>query len=66
MAFETIPTTSSAAGTPWDAPVSRLEGVLGYRATRRLEIRAGWQQNWRDGGRIRRWGTPIAGLFFWF
>jgi hypothetical protein len=66
MAFETVSTTSSAAGTPWDAPVSRLEGVVGFRATRRLDVRAGWQQNWRDGGRVRRWGTPIVGVFYWF
>jgi hypothetical protein len=66
ITFEAISTPAVAAGTPWDAPVARLEGVLGYRATRRLEIRAGWQHNWRDGGRIRRWGTPLAGVFYWF
>ena len=46
--------------TSWDAPVDRVEGVLGFRATRHLEVRAGWQHNWRDGGRVRERGYPTA------
>jgi hypothetical protein len=65
--FGTILGTSIAsAPTPWDAPVTRLEGVLGFRATRALEVRAGWQQNWRDGGRVRRLGLPAVSVLYWF
>lgn len=53
-------------GMPWDAPVTRLEGTLGYRATRALEVRAGWQHNWRDGGRIDARGVPVLAVLYWF
>jgi hypothetical protein len=52
--------------TPWDFPVDRLEATIGYRASRQLEIRGGWQQNWRDGGRVTRRGFPAFGLLYWF
>jgi hypothetical protein len=55
------------AGRPsWDADVDRVEGVVGYRISRRLEVRAGWQQNWRDGGRQRERGLPMLALLAWF
>jgi hypothetical protein len=67
LSFGTILGTSIASvPTPWDAPVTRLEGVLGFRATRALEVRAGWQQNWRDGGRVRRLGLPAVSVLYWF
>jgi hypothetical protein len=56
----------SVADGPWDAAVDRLEGVVNYRVTRHLDVRAGWQHNWRDGGRIRQRGFPIAGALYWF
>lgn len=58
--------TPGAVATPWDADVDRIEGVLGFRASRRLEVRGGWQQNWRDGGRVRRRGVPMGSLLYWF
>jgi hypothetical protein len=65
--FGTILGTSiTSVPTPWDAPVTRVEGVLGFRATRALEVRAGWQQNWRDGGRVRRLGLPAVSVLYWF
>jgi hypothetical protein len=52
--------------TTWDAPVSRAEAALGLRVTRQLEVRLGWQHNWRDGGRIRERGMPVGGVLYWF
>lgn len=51
---------------PWDAPVERVEAAVNYRVTRRLDVRAGWQHNWRDGGRVRARGIPMAAVLFWF
>jgi hypothetical protein len=61
-----VGTALTAEPTSWDAPVTRLEGVLGMRVTRALEVRVGWQQNWRDGGRVRRRGLPAVSLLYWF
>jgi hypothetical protein len=58
--------TPGALPMPWDAPVTRIEGTLGFRVNRRIDLRAGWQENWRTGGRVRRQGTPTASLLFWF
>lgn len=58
--------TGSGLLTDWDAPVKRVEGVVGFRATRQLELRLGWQHNWRDGGRVRDFGLPMAAAFYWF
>lgn len=60
------PSTVTASPTTWDAPVVRLEGVVGFRAHRQVEIRAGWQHNWRDGGRIRERGFPALQALLWF
>jgi hypothetical protein len=59
-------TLFDGAATSWDAAVDRVEGVLGFRATRRVELRGGWQHNWRDGGRLRERGLPTLGLLYWF
>lgn len=59
-------TLNSGLPTSWDAPVERAEGVLGFRAMRNLEVRAGYQYNWRDGGRVRERGYPTALVLFWF
>jgi hypothetical protein len=65
LTFATLP---GPAGLPtsWDAPVTRLEAILGFRATRAIELRGGWQHNWRDGGRIHERGSPAAQVLFWF
>jgi hypothetical protein len=52
--------------TPWDAPVERSEIDLGFRVTRNLELRGGWQMNWRDGGQVIERGYPAAELLYWF
>jgi hypothetical protein len=57
---------SDTPSTSWDADVQRIEGVVGFRAHRHLEIRGGWQQNWRDGGRVRERGLPVLAVLGWF
>lgn len=53
-------------GAPWEAPVRRVEGALGYYVQRNLVLRAGVQGNWRDAGRDRQ-RTYFAGqLVYWF
>ena len=67
LSFDRV--TSGGAGaiaTTWDAPVDRLEAVAGFRASRRLELKAGWQGDWRDGGRVRSRGFPVGQVLFWF
>jgi hypothetical protein len=63
LAFGPLP---NAASTTWDADVNRVEAVVGFRATRRIELRGGWQHNWRAGGRVRERGLPIAAVLAWF
>ena len=50
--------------TPWDAPVWRVEGALGFRVSRRLEVRGGWQHNWRTTNRTRTRGFPTLQALF--
>ena len=54
------------APMPWDAAVWRTEAVLGYRVSRRVDLRAGYQYNWRDGGRVRERGFPTLQALVWF
>ena len=50
----------------WDANVRRVEGAVGYLVRRNVRVKAGYQYNWRDGGRERA-GTFISGqILFWF
>ena len=50
----------------WDAPVSRVEAAVSYSPERHLQVRAGYQYNWRDGGRVREEGLAVAQLLVWF
>lgn len=59
-------TGSAGIATPWDAPIDRAEAAVAFRATRRLEVRGGWQHNWRDAGRVRERGFPAVQALFWF
>ena len=56
------------ATTPrsWDAPVCRIEATVGVRMLRSMDLRVGWQQNWRDGGRVRNHGFPTGQVIYWF
>ena len=59
-------TLFDGAPTPWDAPVTRVEAVAGFRIARTLELRGGYQYNWRNGGRVHELGFPTAQLLYWF
>jgi hypothetical protein len=50
----------------WDAPVRRVEGAVGYLLRRNVRLKAGYQYNWRDGGRERSIGLAGAQLLYWF
>jgi hypothetical protein len=50
----------------WDANVRRLEGAVAYLVRRNVRLKAGYQYNWRDGGRERSLGMAGAQLLYWF
>ncbi len=56
----------AGTGISWEAPVSRVETAVTYRVTRAIDIRAGWQYNWRAGGRVRERGFPVISALLWF
>lgn len=58
--------SASALPMPWDAPLWRVEGMLGYRVTRQVDLRAGYQYNWREAGRVRERGFPTLQALMWF
>jgi hypothetical protein len=59
-------TLNGGAPIGWEPPVERVSTDVGYRIDRQLEVRAGWQMNWRSGGRVLTRGYPAAQLLFWF
>jgi hypothetical protein len=52
--------------TEWDAPVQRLEVGGGWSIWRNLMVKASWQRNRRDGGRIRSLDLGAVQLSYWF
>ena len=65
LAFSKI-AGSGGATAAWDAPLWRVEGALGYRVSRHFDVRAGYQYNWREGGRVRALGFPMLQAMVWF
>ena len=65
LTFSTIDgaTLPSAA---WDAPIWRAEAAIGYRISRHVDVRAGYQYNWREAGRVRTLGFPTLQAMVWF
>jgi hypothetical protein len=66
LRFNKVQGRATPALISWDAPVERVEGLIGFRATRRLEVRVGVQQDWRDGGRARERTYPALQVLYWF
>ena len=56
----------NAVRVPWDGPVDRLEGVVGYAVQRNLTARVGVQHNDREAGRVRSRTYLTAQLAYWF
>ena len=52
--------------TPWDAPVTRLEGGGGVYLQRNVTARVIVQHDWRDGGRVHERTYVSAQLSYWF
>ena len=62
--FTTLEGTSPAQS--WDAPVRRVELGASYSIIRNVIIKASWQRNWRNGGRIRQDNLLATQLVYWF
>lgn len=58
--------TGSSGTLPWDAPASRLEAGLGYSLRRNVVVKAVFQHNTRDGGRVLRRDLGAAEVLWWF
>lgn len=59
-------TSPGTTGLSWDAPVTRVELGASYRLRRNVRVKAAWQYDWRDGGRVRREGIAALQLAYWF
>ena len=59
-------TAANGVVRTWDANVLRVEGAVGYLVRRNVRLKAGYQYNWRDGGRERSIGMVGAQLLYWF
>jgi hypothetical protein len=66
LTFSRVVGADGAQPISWDAPVERVEGVIGFRVTPRLDLRAGWQHNWRTAGRVHERGIPAVQVLYWF
>jgi len=64
LGFNTIAGQTRAA--TWEAPVARWELGTGYSLQRNVQLRAAFQHNWRDGGRVRRMTAIATQLLYWF
>jgi hypothetical protein len=53
-------------GETWDAPVTRGEAGVNYRLLRNVRLKAAYQYDWRDGGRVRREGHAAVQVAYWF
>ena len=64
LAFSEIP--SAAGRGSWDAPVTRVELGAGWTPTRHVLLKASWQHNWRDGGRVRENDLVAGQVVLWY
>jgi hypothetical protein len=64
LAFSRI--DSAAGRTTWDAPVTRVEVGAGWTPIRHALLKASWQHNWRDGGRVRENDLVAGQVVLWY
>lgn len=64
LGFSSI--TGSVRTASWDAPVTRFEVGGGYLLQRNLQLKASFQHNARDGGRVTHLKIGSAQVVFWF
>jgi hypothetical protein len=56
----------STRTTEWDAPVQRMEVGGTWSIRRNVTVKASWQRNRRDGGRVREQDLGAAQILYWF
>jgi hypothetical protein len=66
LGFSRLQGSSPQLASPWDAPVRRIEGGVGYYVQRNLVLRGMAQRNWRDAGRVTDHTYAAAQLTYWF
>jgi hypothetical protein len=64
LGFSSITGTTRTAD--WDAPVTRIELGGGFLLQRNLQLKASFQRNTREGGRVTNLKIGSAQLVFWF
>jgi hypothetical protein len=64
LGFGRIPTATGLLA--WEAPVRRFEIGAGYAVVRNVIVKASWQRNLRDGGRVRRDTLGALQIIYWF
>ena len=50
----------------WEARTWRIETGAGYSLMRNLQLKASWQRNDRNGGRVRRDSLVAGQVLYWF
>ena len=50
----------------WDAPVTRVEAGAGWSPRRHVLLKASWQHNWRDGGKVRENDLVAGQVVLWY
>lgn len=50
----------------WESQTWRFEAGLGYSLTRNILVKASWQKNGRDGGRVRKDALYAGQVLYWF
>jgi hypothetical protein len=58
--------TGRAGPWTWEARTWRIEAGAGYSVTRNIQVKASWQRNDRDGGRVRRDSLLTGQVLYWF
>jgi hypothetical protein len=56
----------TAGSVEWEAQTWRYEAGLGYSVTRNIILKASWQKNGRDGGRVRKDALYAGQVLYWF
>lgn len=64
LGFSEIPSTAGLQ--TWDAPVTRVEAGAGWTPRRHVLLKASWQHNRRDGGRVRENDLVAGQVLLWF
>lgn len=64
LSYRTLP--SEGGSETWDAGVTRVELGGGYALRRQVLLKGAFQQNWRDGGRVRKESLISAQVLLWF